>query len=739
MAGRPHSRRSVLQALGVAGTGVLGLGSLSSRGTGTHSDPNATDGSMVGWTSYHFDPANTGYNPDGAGLDDPLYRWQTNVGRDVTRPVVGEDNVYTVEVGSEVTAIDRRTGKTRWNRTVDGEVDTFSDETALAVADETLFAVLGSCLYAFDAMEGTLEWTRHMDHGELSTPTVADGTVFMAAEDGAFLALAADSGATRWRVEDDVGSINMGNDSRKAPAVAPDGSAVYFVTGDDLYALDPAEGTERWHVAADAYMAPVAGDAVYLVSRGAVRAYAHADGALRWERTFEDSVQTAPTVADGRVFVQHYPSVVRALDASTGETLWTTDLELPELRQTLVADADNLYVPLQSTVERGAGVLDELVALDPSDGTERWRFTRRYIDTVGSEPMRTVVAEDALYSVVDDRVIYRIEDRPERLRWRAEIDDEPDRAVVAGNRSVYAASTSDDDGRVTAFDAENGAQRWEVEADVTGRPVTTRGYCVYANSPYITARDRADGSIAWRTHLVGDVRCGLHLHDGTLYVGWGSPGNLYAVDVADGRQLWETAEGECRGRLTVGSTTPAVAGDTLFAEVDGGLAGYDVADGTELWRSDRRVYSLAGGPDVAVAAWRGTVHAVRPDGVVAWARDLGADVTGLTVLGDGSTAVAVARTAAGSSARYEALSLADGSPVWEFTADAGPISMPVTANGTAYAATGNGHLHAFDPGTGEVQASYDAFHGLHGRPAVADGTVAVPCDEGFLYGFEELS
>jgi outer membrane protein assembly factor BamB len=131
------------------------------------------------------------------------------------------------------------------------------------------------------------------------------------------------------------------------------------------------------------------------------------------------------------------------------------------------------------------------------------------------------------------------------------------------------------------------------------------------------------------------------------------------------------------------------------------------------------------------------VRAVDRKGSTLWTRDLPNDVTGLEVVADaGSDGVVVARTVGSPASHYRALSLADGSPLWEFSADEGPISMPTTSDGTAYAATAGGRLHAFDPETGEFRQSYDAYHGLHDRPAVVDGTVAVPSDEGFVYGFE---
>ncbi len=745
-----ETRRSLLQTLGIAGTGVLGFGTLSTvdRATG-QSASTPDDAGPSGWSSYHFDAGNTGYNPDGAGIADPLYRWRTRLDMTATGPVVGGDAVYTVQSGPTVTALDRETGQIRWLESADGEVDRFRDETALALADGTLFATLGGYVHAFDAADGTARWSVDTGGPDLSAPTVADGAVFATVHRGAFLALDAATGEERWRVEDGVGSVSNDDDVASTPAVAPDGSAVHFVAGGRMHALDPADGTERWRVDAGSSMAPVAADALYVSGHESVRSYALADGSLRWERTFDRAVDTTPTVADGRVFVQHNPAGVRALDASTGETRWTADLPAAGSRPTLVADGTHLYVPASTVSESGAFQRNEIVALDPADGTERWRFGVRGSQSGMYDVPHAVSAGDATYAVTGTEHVQRVDETPDGVRWRTEVADDPDRATVAGDGVVYAATTSGEGGSVAALEPGTGAVRWEVENDdLAGRPVASDDRCFYT-AYYLLARNADDGSLAWRANFPGRARTGVRLHDGTLYVGWGDGDDaLYAVDVADGSERWAIGEGYCDPLFSVGPATPVVVGDTLFAEIasvvsegDGHVRGYDVADGSELWRSDVGVDELAAGPDAAIVAERATVRALTPDGTTAWTRELPAMVTGLSTVSGGESddpGVVVARTAGGTTARFRALSLSDGSPLWEFGPDASAMTMPAVADGTAYAGTASGRLRAFDPATGEAAATYDAFHGLHDRPAVVDGTVAVPSDEGFVYGFSAV-
>lgn len=87
--------------------------------------------------------------------------------------------------------------------------------------------------------------------------------------------------------------------------------------------------------------------------------------------TPEQRVETTPLVVDGVMYVTEPPASVHALDAATGEELWTYDRSIPD-------DIPGVY----GKINRGAAVLGNtvfmgtldahLVAIDATNGTLKW-------------------------------------------------------------------------------------------------------------------------------------------------------------------------------------------------------------------------------------------------------------------------------------------------------------------------------------------------------------------------------
>ncbi len=196
--------------------------------------------------------------------------------------------------------------------------------------------------------------------GKISTPALADGTVYVGNFSPAITAVDADDGTLEWRTE--VPRDEAGRFLARRLAVA-DG-AVYAGANGDFRAFEAADGTERWRVAVGERPAvqspPVVGaDAVFLSLGDSLRAFAPADGTERWARSTGGSTHP-PVVRDGTVFASGGDAVY-AFDATGGRERWRTPVGDELL---LAAGPDALY---------GLGYDAPLRALDPDDGSELWR------------------------------------------------------------------------------------------------------------------------------------------------------------------------------------------------------------------------------------------------------------------------------------------------------------------------------------------------------------------------------
>lgn len=238
-------------------------------------------------------------------------QWEHDIGRGPPGSPVVVDGVAYLANGSfsdwsaEVFAVDVATGEERWRTDLGaGEVNL---RGSVAVADGTMFVVDGD-LVALDVADGSEIWRIAFEAPAETTPSVANGTVYVTDTDGTLHAVTAAEGTEQWSVE--VGEPERGT----AAAIA--GEEVYVGTETGLHAFT-TDGTKRWQSDVTRATTPtVDTDIVYAGERGyddrAVFALAREDGSERWqhgtdEQGISDTVQAGirgpPTLVEGGVYV----------------------------------------------------------------------------------------------------------------------------------------------------------------------------------------------------------------------------------------------------------------------------------------------------------------------------------------------------------------------------------------------------------------------------------------------------
>lgn len=247
----------------------------------------------------------------------------------------------TVMVGSPygLHAIDRDTGMQRWYVPAG---DT-SDSTP-AVDDTTVFVGNDAgILFAIDAASGQEQW--HRDFGEdrqVWSPTVAEGTVYVAAE------------------------------------VMPHASLAAHTPQGKVWALDAATGDERWTFATteEVTTTPAFANGMVFVSVRDNHIYAidAESGHQLWALSTPMDVSD-PVIADGRLYVQvrteHADALVLALDPGTGEQLWARSAGRVWAEAT-PAFANGVLVLVQHGAHGFDPYTEHLLALDAATGEQRW-------------------------------------------------------------------------------------------------------------------------------------------------------------------------------------------------------------------------------------------------------------------------------------------------------------------------------------------------------------------------------
>jgi outer membrane protein assembly factor BamB len=234
-----------------------------------------------------------------------------------------------------------------------------------------------------------VRWQRRLEaptvddaFASVSSPTVADGRVYLTTGDGV-VALDLRTGEDDWSVESLEPSTirpTHGYDREVVPpVVAPDGTLLVG-SREALVALDGADGTERWRYAADrAFGVPaVVDDTVYVSAASGTAALSLADGSELWT-TDQGAEGDVPAVAAGTVVVSR-PEEVVALAADDGRERW---VHSPGAEFYPVVADGLVYV----------GTYEGLFGLSLADGTREWRVDRGSGRTLSAP----TVTPDTLY------------------------------------------------------------------------------------------------------------------------------------------------------------------------------------------------------------------------------------------------------------------------------------------------------------------------------------------------------
>lgn len=193
--------------------------------------------------------------------------------------------------------------------------------------------------YALRQRDGESLWTRELTGGVSSEPLYLPAgaagprpVVVVGDDDGALTALSADSGEVRW-------TYRVRGTIRIKPTYC-DG-VIYFTSGEGkLYAVDAKAGTWRW----------------------------------QYEREVPESFAIRGTsgalCASGRVYAGFPDGYIAALNAGTGEAVWTRQLSGDAARFTDVDSTPALHGDTIYATSYSGGVY----ALDVKDGSTRWRY-----------------------------------------------------------------------------------------------------------------------------------------------------------------------------------------------------------------------------------------------------------------------------------------------------------------------------------------------------------------------------
>lgn len=345
-------------------------------------------------------------------------------------------------------------------------------------------------------------------------PVVLNGTIYTVDAEGRVVASQADSGSEIW-----VHRLANNDEARRRGFRVP----IPFIGGSDGAA--PDRMTFGGGIAVDGNRVVVHRGANYIVALDVT------SGEEVWRQTTFTPFHSAPTIADGRVFVSTDDNELVVMDLSDGSVLWT-HRGIAESARILTAPSaavmgDIVIAPYSS---------GEIVALRVQNGTVLW--------------------SDALT-------------RAGGLTPLSSINDIAASPVIM-NDQVYAMSHS---GTLAALDPRTGVRLWEQPVGGVHTPWIAGDFIyVLSSDSEVMALERQTGALRWVTELPSEERVRFRK---TRRISWAGPvlaGNRLVVASSNGEMLiLDPATGEISEDRDINDPVfipPIIANETLYVLSD---------------------------------------------------------------------------------------------------------------------------------------------------------------------------
>lgn len=304
-----------------------------------------------------------------------------------------------------------------------------------------------------------------------------------------------------------------------------------------LFSMDPATGAARllMKINGQSFGPPVMAGKTLVVSTSDkhVVAIDPATGAVRWDRRSEQFI--FGLAADAKAVYVGQGSILEALDAATGKTLWTHNNDIPVLNPVL---ADGLVI---------FNSFDGPVAIEQETGQLRWQMKVQWGYFVIS-PM-----SDKRVCVWKPDEIFVVDTPSGKTTWHTSADMTQ---TAPGALPSPAAGMHDMICQLRG--TERNAESWSLHAldAASGRPLWR---AALGDHPAVGPRTLLSKN--WVYSLVDD--------------------HITAHDRATGIAQWQLVSPP----IEAGGTPIAENGQVLFVpELDGPLAGYDAKTGAFRWR-----------------------------------------------------------------------------------------------------------------------------------------------------------
>ncbi|MCZ7392523.1 MAG: PQQ-binding-like beta-propeller repeat protein [Candidatus Methanoperedens sp.] len=229
-------------------------------------------------------------------------------------PTVVDGVLYVGPDARQFVAIDTKDGTIKWayKNTTGGY------QHSAAVVNNLVYVETDGTFYALNVQTGEPAWVSLIGRVSESSPAVAGGLIVFGTDKGLIMALDETSGKEKWRYDSGIADVVS------SPLIA--NGTVFIGSNDgDIYALT-MNGVLKWKYSTgnNVESSPSIKDGTIFVGSRDSNLYAidAQTGALKWQFMAGGYVDSSPAISNDVVYFGARSNMIYALDADTGRVLW---------------------------------------------------------------------------------------------------------------------------------------------------------------------------------------------------------------------------------------------------------------------------------------------------------------------------------------------------------------------------------------------------------------------------------
>ena len=237
-----------------------------------------------------------------------------------------------------------------------------------------------------------------------------------------------------------------------------------------------------------------------------------ASGDPLWSFQTGDVIRSPAVVSNGVVYVGSNDNILYALDAATGDLLWQHDTGSPVQYAPLVSE-DTVYVP---TISDGGR---KLHALDATVGSQLWAASQHYpFDSGWESGIGAALADDMLIVIDNEGAVHALDIQTGESNWSFQGDVGTDTPPVVIGDVVYVTAVN----TAHALDIQTGTELWSFSTGMFPArgfaPVIDDGMYYFAPDDHLYALDTTTGEPVWTYQLDSFTNTAPVAADGIVYI-----------------------------------------------------------------------------------------------------------------------------------------------------------------------------------------------------------------------------